>query len=288
VGSRQSRERKYISVKELSIGFSDDILPPDHSLAGKAIELWYESGKKAAITFTNQVVLTWETIDGSKKSGILRCPYAAVAPREGSFFVDFITPPDDKSVSIVLDMRRTCATIVTGLMPTQKEAMIPLIVRAKEGMALTPVEVLFEHAAVNMPFSDVTPRHERTKDLVGERVQWVYSSKDAYEHIYLNDNTYSWHCIAGNERGLADTDRCFYYKIEKELYLFVWIEKIIPTLGVLLEDFAAMRSCGKIFGREGYDMSGQIVNFPVGSYGTRLNRTEYDFSRLSNARREDA
>jgi hypothetical protein len=75
-------------------------------------------------------------------------------------------------------------------------------------MPLTSVKAVFEHAAIDGPFPDATSRHERTGNLVGERIEWVYSSKDAYEHIYLNENTYCWHCIAGNEKGLADTDRC--------------------------------------------------------------------------------
>jgi hypothetical protein len=287
LGNEQSGERHYITVRELSVGFGENIMPPARSLVGKKIELHCESGRKAKITFTHPAVLAWETIDGSNKSLASACPYTAVQPREGFLFVDFTVPGDDRSVSIVLDMKRACATFVTGLMPTAEALMIPMIVRAEERMALTPVQVSFEHAAVDIPFSEATPRHEKTTDLVGERVQWVYSSKDAYEHIYLNENTYSWHCIAGNEKGLADTDRCFCYRIEEEFYLFVWIEKIIPTLGVVLEDFAVMRSCGKIFGREGYGTGGRVVNFPVGSYGTRLNRTEYDFSRLSGPEGED-
>ena len=64
--------------------------------------------------------------------------------------------------------------------------MIPLIARAEGAAPLTSVRVAFEHAAVDVPFAETTPRHEKTEDLVGERFQWVYSSKDAYEHIYLN------------------------------------------------------------------------------------------------------
>src|SRR4030067_318111 len=101
-------------------------------------------------------------------------------------------------------------------------------------MPITSVQAIFEQAAVDAPFSEVTPGHEKTMDNDAERVQWVYSSKDAYEHIYLNENTYSWHCISGNEKGLADTDRCFYYKVSDKFYLFVWIEKTIPTVGVVL------------------------------------------------------
>ncbi len=271
----------YIPVGGLSVGFSENALPPTGLLAGKEIELFCESGKKTSIAFINPEILTWETVDGCRKERFVAF-YTAITPREGVFFVDFILSyGDSKSVSIVLDMERACATIVTGIMPTAEEVMVPLIVRAEKGMPLTSVQVLFERAAIDARFCGTTPCHRETRDLVGERIQWVYSSKDAYEHVYLNENTYSWHCIAGNEKGLADTDRCYFYKIGEQLYLFVWIEKIVPTVGVVLEDLAIMRSYGKIFGHEDYDMNGRITNFAVGSYGRLLNRTEYDFSPLS-------
>ncbi len=272
--------QEYISVGELSAGFSENILAPTGTLIGRRVELYYESGKKAAITFTNAESLTWET-KGKGRTEKSVYPYAAIMPRKDIFFVDFV--PSDRSVSIVLDMRKRIATLVTGILPTAEAVMIPLIVRAKKGIPLTSVQALFEHASVDRPFTKRTVRHKRSADLVGERIQWIYSSKDAYEHIYLTENTYTWHCISGSEKGLADTDRCFFYKIGKKFYLFVWIEKIIPTVGVVLEDLDVMRSYGKLFGRKGFDMNGPMTNFAVGSYGKWLNRTEYDLSRIRNS-----
>jgi hypothetical protein len=209
------------------------------------------------------------------------CAYRAIMPRKEIYFVDFIVSyGDSRSVSVILDLPRRIATVVTGTLPTAAEVAVPLIDRAEKGMPLTSVKALFEHASIGTPFTAETGRHERTTDLVGGRFQWVYSSKDAYEHIYLNERIYTWHCIHGSEKGLADTDRCFYYRLGEKFYLFVWIEKIIPTMGVVLEDLDVMRSYGKIFGHEGYDMNGRITNFAVGSYGRLLNETEYDLSRL--------
>jgi hypothetical protein len=272
--------QEYISVGELSIGFSENILPVTDRLVGEQVQLYYESGKKGRITFVDREALKWETEDQGRKEQFI-CSCTVIMPRKDIYFVDFIVSyGDSKSISVVLDMEQKCATIITGIMPTAEEVMIPLIVRAEKRMPLTSVQALFEHAAIDVPFTATTPRHEKTTDLVGERVQWVYSSKDAYEHIYLNENTYTWQCISGNEKGLADTDRCFFYKLGEKFYLFVWIEKIVPTVGVVLEDLEVMRSYGKIFGHEGYDVNGRITNFPVGSYGTLLNKTEYDFSLL--------
>lgn len=274
------KKQEYITVGELSVGFSENVIKPTDDLVGRQIMLHYECGKKAWINCADMEVLKWETVDRGREEKFI-CSYRAIMPRKNIYLVDFIVSyGDSKSVSVVLDVERNIATVVTGIMPTAEEVRIPLIVRAEKRMPLTSVQAIFEHAAIGGPFTETTPRHEKTTDLVGERFQWVYSSKDAYEHIYLNEQTYTWQCIAGNEKGLADTDRCFFYKLTEKLYLFVWIEKIIPTVGVVIEDLGAMRSYGKIFGREGYDVNGRIKNFAVGSYGKLLNKTEYDFSRI--------
>jgi len=278
--SEKNKGQDYISVGELSVGFSENILPPTDAFIGKQVELHYESGKKGKATFIDIETLKWETEDQGHRERFI-CSYNAIMPRSDLYFVDFIVSyGDSKSVSIILDMGKSIATIITGILPRADEVMIPLIIRAEKKMPLTSVQALFEHATVGGFFTRDTPRHGKTADLVGERIQWTYSSKDAYEHIYLNENTYTWHCISGNEKGLADTDRCFYYKVGDKFYLFVWIEKIIPTVGVVLEDLNLMRSYGKIFGYEGYTIGGRISNFPVGSYGTLLNKTEYDLNRI--------
>ncbi|HSB07472.1 MAG TPA: molybdenum cofactor biosynthesis F family protein [Thermodesulfobacteriota bacterium] len=275
-----NKKPEYITVGELSVGFSENIIELTDNLVGRQIMLNYEFGKKARITCADTEVLKWETEDQGREEKFI-CSYRAIMPRKDIYFVDFIVSyGDSRSVSVILDLERNIATVVTGIMPTAEEVMIPLIIRAEKKMPLTSVQAIFEHAAIGGPFSETTPRHEKTTDLVGERFQWVYSSKDAYEHIYLNEQTYTWQCLAGSEKGLADTDRCFFYKLGRQLYLFVWIEKIIPTVGVVLEDLEAMRSYGKIFGHESYDVNGRIKNFAVGSYGKWLNRTQYDFSRI--------
>lgn len=274
--SRKDKTQEYISVGELSVGFNEYILQPTDALVGKKIRLYCESEKKATITFRDIETLIWEI----EAKGCLS-PYTAIMARKDIYFVDFIVSDgDSESISIILDMTQKIATMITGILPTAEEVKIPLIVRAEKRLPLTSVQVIFDHASVARPFIEGTTRHQKTNDLVGERFQWVYSSKDAYEHIYLNENLYTWHCIAGNEKGLADTDKCFYYKIDEKLYLFVWIEKIIPTIGIVLEDLEVMRSYGKIFGHEGFDMNSRITNFAVGSYGKFLNRTEYDLSTM--------
>ena len=115
--------------------------------------------------------------------------------------------------------------------------------------------------------------HERTTDLIGKRIKYAYSSKHVYEHIYLNDRFYTWHCLAGVEKGLADTEICDYFKIAPDVYLFTWREKVMPTFGVVLINFKEMRSNGKTFGLD--VASGKIINFNLGSRAELINETNY-------------
>jgi hypothetical protein len=165
-------------------------------------------------------------------------------------------------------------TILIGSLPDDRAAHRPLLDRIDSGDELTGVSATFVSVAINRPFTDSTPRHLSTGDMVGRRVEYTYSASERYEHIYLNESFYTWHCLEGSEKGLADTDRCHYFKLADDLYLFVWREKIVPTLGVVTVDFAAMRTAGKILGYAG-DAAGALANFPVGARARILNVTAH-------------
>jgi len=69
-------------------------------------------------------------------------------------------------------------------------------------------------------------------------------------------------------------DRCHYIAIAKDLYLFVWREKIIPTLGVVMIDLERKKTDGKIFGYQGNQFDA-LSNFPVGALAQVLNVTRH-------------
>ncbi len=52
-------------------------------------------------------------------------------------------------------------------------------------------------------------------------------------------------------------------QVADDLTLFVWREKIIPTLGVILIDLQQMRTDGKILGYQGSDFAA-LSNFRSG------------------------
>ncbi len=237
---------------ELAEAFSPDsnVPPLTGDLAGTVLVLHYQDGAATESRFLSASRVAF-TSSGPVAAAVPEgeCGYFAVSPRPGIYLVDMVTsgaPPT--AVSLVLDRDRGIATRLTAVLPQSPDCGESPAARAARGDELTSVSAEFASAAIGAPFTAATPRHETTSELVGRRVEYTYSPTERYEHIYLNDRFYTWHCLSGSEKGLADTDRCHYLKLDDELYLFVWREKIIPTLGLVIADFKAMRTMGKIFG----------------------------------------
>lgn len=266
-----SVENDFPTVEELSNGFSEFKLECTNEFIGKTLHLYDEKNNQVDYTFTDSVNLEISYF-GTKQSKITVSAYTIVCPRNGIYMLDYIESHEKaKSVTIVIDINPGIATIMNAQLPTKEEADISQLIRAKKNMPMTSVKAEFIHASVDAPFTENTLKHEFTQDLVGKHIRFQYSSNDTYEHIYLNDKFYTWHCVKGIEKGLCDTDRCYYLKITDHLYWFTWIEKVVPTIGTVMEDLSPeiMRSFGKIAGYESYD-HGDITNFQVGSYATEL------------------
>ena len=263
---KMAKKTQLIQVGELSVGFSENVLPDTGDLAGKDIKLYFGKGPAIRCHFLDEKTMAWETKGRDKKLRKGRERYRATRPRENIYFVDYIKKGSRAaSVSMVLDFKNDIATLLTGSLPTEAKARRDRLDLVASGKHQTAVEAEFKSAAINKKFTGKTLKHEVTKDLIGKRVKYKYSRKDTYEHIYLNEDHYTWHCLSGIEKGMADTELCHYLKIAKDLYLFVWREKLVPTLGVVMVDFVEMKTTGKIFGYESGDFK-KLVNFPVGAF----------------------
>ncbi len=266
-------EQAWISVDELSHGFGANNLPDVADLAGKSFDLHFENGWVITHTFDSADKLIWQ-IKGEAES--FAESYNAVCPRAGIYFVDFEKQSEPgTTVSLVLDLNQGICTAAISVMPEQEKIKQPLLERALAGEKLTSVCVDFFRAVVDRPFTDDDHSfHPLTEELLGWRVEYSYTDEEVYEHIYLRPNAYTWNCLKGNEVGLCDTDYCSYRKIADDLYLFVWQEKIVPTTGIIMIDFQAMRTCGKIVGYQG-ESADQLCNFKVGAKAVKLNATAY-------------
>jgi hypothetical protein len=268
--------REFPTVQELSNGFSEFKLEQAKEVIGKKVTLYYEAGYQAIYEFLDHESIKIKyKYEGSEE--IYASIYTAVSPRENIYIIDFIQAfGDTKSVTTVIDFNKKNATTLIGILPSKEAVGMSQFERGDKGLPLTSVTAQFEHASVDKVFDESTEKHEFTTDLIGKRISFQYSSNDTYEHIYLNDKYYAWNCVSGIEQGLCDTDRCFYLKLDDNLYWFTWLEKVVPTVGTVVEDLDdnKMRSYGKIYGYETYEM-GKVTNFQVGSYATEVNETIY-------------
>jgi len=268
----------WIGVGELEEAFlsSSNVAPTSGDLARTSRSLHFQDGRVIDYRFQTDHQLAWNIISGDGRGKSAEEEYSASKIREGIYLVDYIDHLERAtSVTFVLDMNCGIFIAVVGQLPTEAEARQDLLSRVAANSELTSVKATFLSGAIDKPFDAETPHHRVTAEMVGRRVDYVYSQTERYEHIYLNENFYTWQCLLGNEKGLADTDRCHYYKLAENLYLFVWREKIIPTLGVVAVDFDAMRSNGKIFGYQGNDFQ-RLSNFRVGAAAWLLNITRRD------------
>lgn len=194
-------------------------------------------------------------------------PVRITSIRPGVYLVDGIA--DEVSTTFVLDVDAAAVTVVEGRLPDAATREESAFTRVRRGDDPTGVTARIAHGGIHGP---AAAPHAPTTELVGLRTRYTYSPTEVYEHIYLNPDLYTWHCLSGVEKGLADTDRCHHIAIRERLTLFVWREKIVPTLGVVLIDLDAMRTDGKIFGNDGFD-AGSVVAFPVGARAEISNVT---------------
>lgn len=258
---------QFIPVGALADAFSAEanLLPVVADLAGKTLTLYFDNGWTIDHRFVDEKSLVWTVTAGNGAGESVNESYNATNPRPGIYLVDFIKSKErSMSVCLLLDMEQGIFTAVIAELPTLEESSKPFLERIAAGQELTGVSTSFLHGAINIPFTATTPRHETTAELIGKRIEYTYSPYEQYEHVYMNQNFYAWQCLRGSEQGLSDSDRCSYYKLADQLYLFVWREKIIPTLGLVIVDLKARRTTGKIFGYHGNDFD-RLVNFPVGA-----------------------
>lgn len=268
VSEAATAKADWIPVGRLAAGFEaaadSGCLPPSAELVGSRLALDFEDGSKVHFRFLTASELL-RTPTGGREEGAPAETYRATEIRPGIFFVDLVDGATrTASVSLALDLGRGICTALAGSLPARAVANEPLFERIGSGKDLTGVEARLLSGAVDTPFHRAAERHGVTRELIGKRVEYTYSETERYEHIYLNERFYTWHCLAGTERGLADTDRCEYRKVAERLYLFVWREKIVPTLGAVLVDLERMKTTGKIFGYGNFDFE-SVVNFPVGA-----------------------
>ncbi len=252
----------WLPLDGLAPGFDANKAPLSTALSGSEVNITDTDGARIQHRFTADEV-TWrlDPVDGPSQAGT--DPYEAFEVDEDLFFVQFHhQDAPTEAVSLVVDRRHGRALSIVSSIGE------PAPGRTRVGHAFAASTI--DDAAV----TGVEPAPTNT--LIGRRVEWVYSSEHAYEHVYLSPRWYSWQCLAGPERGLADTDENTVWEVRPGIYVFTWREKVIPCASVTIADHrdaGAIRSHGVLFG---LDETGTVpTHFTFGAHGRLLSTTHH-------------
>ncbi len=246
----------WLPLDGLAKGFDVNKAELTADLAGREMRLTGRDGARLGLRFTADRV-AWERSAADAGED----PYEAVEVDPGLYYVQYhLAGRPEQAVSVFLDTDRGRALVVTATI-------------GEPGHGQTAVRQEFLPATVDGT-EPTGPEPSPTTTLVGRRVLWVYSPVHAYEHVYLSPHWYSWQCLAGPERGLADTDENTAYELRRGIYVFAWREKVIPCGSVTVADHrddTALRSHGSLFGLN--ENGTRPVHFTFGAHGRLLSTT---------------
>ncbi|MFJ4044608.1 molybdenum cofactor biosynthesis F family protein [Microbacterium sp. NPDC089987] len=263
----------WLPLEGLAPGFDANKAPHSTALSGREITVVDDRGTRITHRFDDTTV-TWDYQPGdgdTTEAASDTDDYEAFEVDDELYFVQFhhrYLP--NEAVSLVVDLRLGRAlAIISVILPAAEQGKT----RVQHIFAPSVIEGAEVSGEAAAP----------TTTLIGRRVEWVYSEEHAYEHVYLSEHWYTWQCLAGPERGLADTDENSAWQVRPGIYIFAWREKVIPCASVTIadhRDLNAIRSHGVLFG---LDETGEVpTHFTFGAHG-RLISTSHHSAGLEPA-----
>lgn len=257
----------WLPLDGLAPGFDANKAPGTTDLTGRDINLTTADGTRISHRFGPDTV-SWDYRPGGNapgaRAGEGEDPYEAIRVDEDLYYVQFHhTAAPDTAVSLFLDLAHGRALCVVA---TIEGDAGPAAGRTAVGQQFVPATI----DGLEVTGTEPAP----TTSLIGRRVMWIYSPLHAYEHLYLSPQWYTWQCLAGPERGLADTDENTVYELRPGIYVFAWREKVIPCASVTVadhRDINAIRSHGYLFGLN--EAGTEQVHFTFGAHGRLLSTT---------------
>ena len=248
----------WASLSEMADGFDEYRPAYSRALDGRELTLnarFVDSGDEFTLTHAfSEAELSWRT---GEQAGTET--YELFEMQPGLFYLHYRRSGEDHPVVVTAALDLTTGQ-VTGAVGELGLGPNPHLARQRwfqgqiAGSAATAADA-----------------HEPTGELIGRRVRYAYSGDDVYDHVYLNENLFTWLCIGGAELGVGDTDSCTYWKLRENTYLFSWLEKNVGVEGMVLVDLNALRTVGIQFGID--QQSGDLVNITMGSYAREFERT---------------
>jgi hypothetical protein len=188
--------------------------------------------------------------------------YEAFNLGERLFLLDAMAAaPAGRSLTLLLDLAHGRALLFDLTFPTPAVAQSGLLSRLAETGSQSAVRVSYRQGPIG---DSAAPPFQRTTALVGKHVRYVYSTTHVYDHYYLSDRYYAWFCRQGPDKDLGDFDECDYWEVGPRIYAVSWREKLLPCVGIMIENHSSMVATGKVCGVDAY--AGQAANTRVGAY----------------------
>jgi hypothetical protein len=252
----------WAGLSEMAEGFDEYRPPLSSALKGQRLELTCrvpglpDSAHTLVHEFGDDEVTWTSQSPGGTKQGV--APYELFEMQPGLFFLHYQRVDEDHPVvvTMALDTVNGQATGTVGELGLEPN---PHLARAQ----------WFQGQLVGSGADD-SGAHQPTTELIGHRIRYAYSSDDVYDHVYLNENLFTWLCGGGAELGVGDTDRCTYWKLREQTYLFCWLEKNLGVEGMVLIDLGALRTVGIQFGLD--QATGDLVNITMGAFAADFGR----------------
>ncbi|SHH02240.1 Molybdenum cofactor biosynthesis protein F [Anaerosphaera aminiphila DSM 21120] len=256
----------YITLTEMADGFSEYNLPQTSYFSKKKdLSVFLDDGNELKFTFIDDENLEYTVIGGEDNGVTGKSAYIATEPRENIFYLSYVHK-EKILLTIILDMNKKIATVIFGLFPNDETDTLPIFKRVMNDLPAYASSVYFHNAAVDGHYENgKTETFPFTNELAGKNATYTYSNKDAYVHTYYDVDLFTWYCYSGNEAGLGDTDYVKFLKIADNLYVIIWIEKILHVISTIILDFNANQSTGSMASYEGKDYRGKILNVPSGA-----------------------
>jgi len=231
-------------------------------LAGSECRIHLSDGTEINLKFVDGKQIEWNTLAGPHSGLSGKDWYEAIDVADDVVFIDtlFQSRPRE-ALTIIINMR------------TRRVLAIASRVAEKKVSGEPQVNQQFLTGALGNPeLPPIGFEPAPTRDLIGLRAFYRYSSNHVYEHIYLNSERYSWQCLVGEQKGHGDTDLATTYKFDEGQYIFAFREFIIPVASVFFYNWKTLRSTGKFLG---VTSSGKIENNPAGAFIQKASQTFY-------------
>ncbi len=232
-------------------------LPATTDLVGRSMKITLDSGAVFDLEFKGPNEVHRQS---GSESGTDWYEAIEVAPR--TYFIDmtFVHAP------------RECRTFIVNFETRQVLSIHTIMREGDVGKEPRAVQEFVPGVLGDPSIPPTGSKPGPTRDLIGLRALYTYNPNQCFEHIYLNEKRYAWHCIVGPLKGESDVEMHTTYKFDVNQYIFTWREFGLPVSTVMFYNWDQMRETGKFFA---IGEDGAVANTPAGALITKMSMTFY-------------